>query len=336
MGFVGNIARGFMRAFGDFWFGFSYVFKNYLNISAAITSRVIPLHLLLHFSFKRGSDLFPKCCETTRLALISFLTKLADFSSVVHIFLMLPILLPMTVLMVVLITLDPAITELLVDHLEKKPSITDPPRRESYFFFYAVIIAPVIEEIQYRWFFQKCWRQFDSLTKAFMKNDESELDIPENIPTDRLATMTNGTIPAIKMWSEYEPWVLPSSVLFGMAHLGNHIRKKPNSILRARIAVADFVFRTDGKFYMKYWPILGGIFQSSFAFWACFSDLIPVYQKRGLLASIGAHSAWNLSVEILDRLPLRKRQVYTLIMCVTPLYRRLRQAYVARRCHEDS
>jgi hypothetical protein len=210
------------------------------------------------------------------------------------------------------------------------------PRRDIHFYLKTVIIAPVIEAIQYRWFSHKCWLEFDSLTKNFMKNDELGFDIPENIPTDRIATITNGTIPAIKLWSEYEPWVIPSSILFGIAHIGQHIRKKPTAILRARVIVADFLFRTDGKFYLKYRPILGGIFHSSFAFWSCFSDVIPVYQKRGLLASIGAHSAWNLSVEILDWLPLTKKRVYLLIICVTHLYRRLRQAYVTRHCHKES
>jgi hypothetical protein len=124
-GFVGNIASGFMKSLGDVWFGFSYVFKNYLNISTASMSRVIPLNLLLHLVFKRGFDMFPKCCETTRLALISFLTKLTAFSNVVHIFLMLPILLPIPVLIIVWNILDPSILELHVDRPEKKPSITD-------------------------------------------------------------------------------------------------------------------------------------------------------------------------------------------------------------------
>jgi len=86
-----------------------------------------------------------------------------------------------------------------------------------------------------------------------------------------------------KLWfGRYRPVLFLWSLVFGYAHIGNHISlfSHPNN---------DIPIQT----------LAGAIWQSSFAFINALEIYWPLYDKGGILSSVAAHMAWNAITTIL-------------------------------------
>jgi membrane protease YdiL (CAAX protease family) len=101
--------------------------------------------------------------------------------------------------------------------------------------------------------------------------------------------------------------MLVASLLFSLAHLGNHL-PPPSSAhvdetigtlketLREKNALEfntkPFVFMT--RFFLTFSPILLCLFQALLAGIISLHIFCPLYEQRGLTAWIGAHCTWDL------------------------------------------
>jgi membrane protease YdiL (CAAX protease family) len=106
------------------------------------------------------------------------------------------------------------------------------------------------------------------------------------------------TYPHQDLWFGLEPWVLSSSILFGISHVGNWMPLN-RKYFRDELAIfLRVVSRKDEHKYPmrlhKDRQILSSVYQSQHALVMSLICFVPVYQHRGLMASIGSHAAHNL------------------------------------------
>ena len=124
------------------------------------------------------------------------------------------------------------------------------------------ILAPIGEELQYRLMFDRINRWFTSMLtmKSAHVSDQSA---SESRDSSRLSTRVG-------------------SFIFACAHLGNWL--SPSLDVSALV---------DSNVKMAIAVLSMGVVQGTGAFNISERVLFPVYQKRGVAASIGAHATWN-------------------------------------------
>jgi hypothetical protein len=144
---------------------------------------------------------------------------------------------------------------------------TIPPRLSSPSLFLSVIdhvvVAPILEEVIYRLFLPALLKRLCTIGKGGNSNKEQK-------------GPTSG--PLI---FGYTPYVLLSSIWFGLRHIGNHV-KAVEGITPHQPTIVLSAF--------------GAFYQSFGAIWIALVVLSPLFETKGLAASIGAHAMWNLSV----------------------------------------
>lgn len=83
-----------------------------------------------------------------------------------------------------------------------------------------------------------------------------------------------------------KPWVLLSSLLFGLVHVGNVVVPLPQNVDWQHPENINIAFRR----------VVLGSFWATNAFLGALWILAPAFEKRGIFASIGAHMLWNFYV----------------------------------------
>ena len=107
-----------------------------------------------------------------------------------------------------------------------------------------------------------------------------------------------------KLWFDHTPWVLVSSIFFAVCHAGNWIGPNTEFGLSSLSSIDLCVGLLGGKdnvmvlWMIRHIPIFGCIGQMLSAFYVSLYVFSPVYQERGVLASIGSHSAWNFILRV--------------------------------------
>jgi membrane protease YdiL (CAAX protease family) len=170
---------------------------------------------------------------------------------------------------------------------------------------HVVMTAPIIEEITFRLLFQMAWHKISLLVKQIQKRKQQDGDI---VPKDKQANEDN-------LWYGAIPWVLVSSLWFGIFHLTNHLPCDPSSGGHgAGMELSRYTDTWDGPGETNfekvverwgiskdqhdlYWStgisIVKACCHMTSTTWISLNILCPMYVERGLGASIGAHVAWN-------------------------------------------
>jgi membrane protease YdiL (CAAX protease family) len=139
-----------------------------------------------------------------------------------------------------------------------------------------VLVGPIIEEALYRSLFHRTWL---TMSKLLIQNNR------EQKPQEKTTFVK-------------ESWVLTNSLLFGIAHISNwmpldkkYLEDEISIFFRmvARRDVHKHPMRFD-----KEKNILSSLYQSQHAFILSLICFTPLYQQRGVMASISAHSTMNL------------------------------------------
>ena len=173
----------------------------------------------------------------------------------------------------------------------------------SLVLYHAIVIAPIMEELVFRWGLWRLWKLF--LSKGGDKEQSSN-----ESDSDDSRSLSH--------------WVIVSSFLFAAAHITNHLpvpsadevtlsfpRKEILKILsseldkptRESLISSMFVFY---EYTLRYLPIIFAMFQCQVTYVMGSSLLCPLFLKHGFWAALGAHFAWNVCVGTLPfQIPLR-------------------------------
>ena len=174
-----------------------------------------------------------------------------------------------------------------------RPSISD-----------AIVVAPIVEELVFRWGLWRLWEMFLSI-----KGNKKQS--PDNSDSDDSRSLSR--------------WVIVSSLLFSAAHIGNHLpvpsvdevtlsfpRKDIEDILSKQLFDQHtrdlFMSFAHGlhEYQMRFRPIISTMFQCQLAYVLGSSLLCPLFLRHGFWAAVGAHFTWNVCACTLPfQIPLR-------------------------------
>ncbi|CAJ1953623.1 unnamed protein product [Cylindrotheca closterium] len=151
----------------------------------------------------------------------------------------------------------------------------------------AVVAAPIYEEFVFRFLFRQIWMQVTHLRKLIEERFKSHT-------TDEEVTR--------RKWDDLddltESWILPSSVLFGVAHVDNWMPLDRKYFWDSILIFLRLVGRKDiHKYPMRRkheHTLLCSLFQSQHCLVLSLICLAPVYQHLGMMGSIGSHAILNL------------------------------------------
>ena len=137
-----------------------------------------------------------------------------------------------------------------------------------------IIVAPIREELIFRGVFQSMVRRVQATT------GDAETKKSRNF---RFAVI---------------------AFVFSLSHLPNHygpIESSRDLAMKCIDATArDPKFDSRGlrfdpqAFRTLVWPVIGALTQCCVTFWASFRVYSPIFERRGLVASISAHATWNV------------------------------------------
>ena len=152
----------------------------------------------------------------------------------------------------------------------------------------AVLVAPIFEEFIYRFLFRQAWVRAVQvkkwLTERFMKNRQAG-----NIATEQKHAEPDATL---------ESWILPSSLLFGFAHVSNWMPLDRKYFWDEVLIFLRLVGREDIHRYpmrrRSEARLLCSVYQQQHALVLSLICFVPVYQHFGMMGSIGSHSMLNL------------------------------------------
>lgn len=142
-------------------------------------------------------------------------------------------------------------------------------------FFFGAILAPLKEDLQFRFLFDKVWHGLASL---FSFASTSPVSTEEMLWFGRFPT-----------------WVVANSIFFGVMHIGNCQPGDESVVYRDELPQDTLLLST----------IVQSLFAATFALLV----LNPAYRGGGLAASFGVHAVHNALVVVLkEKLIKRKKQ----------------------------
>jgi membrane protease YdiL (CAAX protease family) len=98
-----------------------------------------------------------------------------------------------------------------------------------------------------------------------------------------------------RLWFGYEPWVLVSSLVFAAAPLNNLWPTNEDNMRSSFIGYfGPEMLKSEPR--LSWMNVFGPLRQAAGAGFFSLRVFSPLYQQRGLPASIAAHFAWNLGV----------------------------------------
>jgi membrane protease YdiL (CAAX protease family) len=319
----------------DFWFGATYVHNHYLEIYwglAEVHAPLVLLSIILYVVVIRFAFL-PSIAEQTRLALVRVLSMFGALSNKLMDF---PLLIAgesLSFLAIMSIHAAMAIKKkdnpiqavwLALRKIAKgeiglvqaceKASYLDVSEAWYTGLIGLLVIAPLLEEILCRRLFDRVWhgsaRLINRLKRYISKSSTTHGSEEKNIETTK--NMANELSIPHRLWFGYEPWIIVSSLIFAASHLANWLpihesEDRVRSMFIQRFGAERL--KSDPKLWMYYrdfTPIFAALLQTAGAGFLSLRVLSPLYQQRGLAASIGAHFAWNLNtLFLLIQLPAR-------------------------------
>jgi hypothetical protein len=160
------------------------------------------------------------------------------------------------------------------------------------------LIAPVFEEILYRYLFDRVWHGFSRLITRLKRHIRKSTHGSQGTKIESSDMADELSLPAQRLWFGYEPWVLVSSLLFAAAHLNNwwptnedYMRSKFSGYYGPEMLKSDpHLWMNFRNFMSIFWALQQAVGAGFFSLHV----FTPLYQQRGLPASIAAHLASNL------------------------------------------
>ena len=152
------------------------------------------------------------------------------------------------------------------------------------------ILVPLLEELTMRFTLWKLWRGIEDFRKR-RTSPQNESDTKDKTKHLNLPTL----------------WLLTSSLIFAGAHIENHLPapvKNLSAEEKAVIRQLSKMFPGQKKAAFKsisilfvgclhYGAVLGAMYQSILTFTLSTEMLCPQFLSGGIMASFGAHAAWN-------------------------------------------
>ena len=180
-------------------------------------------------------------------------------------------------------------------------------------FVWMAFLIPIIEECFFRGLFKYVW------DRVVVSNNNNNQEGSNN----------GGDGKQHKQWFGHTPWMVASSVLFALSHCCNALPSPPwddvdsielINIVKESVGNEDFeacsswiipLCQAFGRFFAKSLPVCFAVFQCLVTGILSLFYLCPLYHSKGLMASIGAHTTWNIfsggfQVQILYRLLYRQ------------------------------
>jgi len=226
-------------------------------------------------------------------------------------------------------------------------------------FYLLVFLGPIVEELVFRFGFYKLWMLMFRPIPAEKKSDtrsssgkgmdiavgngNDEIEIPVDQKGNKNSKQVvernrNANGSTYNGNNNTNDWFLASGAVFAITHLVNFFPLDvvkycddagnillPGGSLGERFLLGLFppgFTKTHGAFSLVNMVLFGAIFQGMHCFLNTLILYGPLFQKRGLFASIGAHMAWNFNVFwLVSNIQLR---LVCRLVCV-PLLRLLRQ-----------
>eukprot|EP00980_Cylindrotheca_fusiformis_P008315 scaffold1739_cov109-Cylindrotheca_fusiformis.AAC.7 len=286
-----NILHQVKQSLTNLWFGVSHVLQHYTLIWLFLKLGTEVVHAPLAFVLAVAADKYPSLYRKTRKQLVNFLIFLDSVAAPVD-----AALLELSAL----VFLYPLYGAWIPSRSESSPRSKSMCFMNKSFpdfsILHRVVAAPLIEEIQYRWVFHSCWLLGTTSIHRrrgphYTKSAQQDSQMSHATETDKASLKQHLLV-------KVEPWVLSSSMLFGMAHIGNWMPLNRKFFFDEIAIFLRLVSRKDEhKYPMRFLrdqQVLASVYQSQHAFVASLICFAPLYQHRGVMAAIGSHATLNL------------------------------------------
>ena len=147
--------------------------------------------------------------------------------------------------------------------------------------FRTIVLGPIMEETVYRWF--PCEIKKWLFVERRLKNDAGDSSFRGDQGTLWLKPLVFG----------YSPWSLATSALFGLGHVNNVTGRLEELIVHDPYA-ASYQNASLQDVRNQALSLMGGaIYQCTHSTLNALRVYNPLYEKHGIMASFGAHAAWN-------------------------------------------
>lgn len=159
---------------------------------------------------------------------------------------------------------------------DQAPHDFSPPTDNGFALYTSVgLLVPLVEELAIRFTFWKLWKRIEGTIRKrpkSAKNDESKGQNPSSL------------------------WMRASSLIFAGVHIGNHL--PATAVAGTLTDRAENVVDLLVDYECRFAPVLRAMYQSILAFTLSTKVFCPQFLNGGIMASFGAHAAWNvLTVE---------------------------------------
>jgi hypothetical protein len=287
-----NLFYRVKQSLNNLWFGVTHVLRHYTSIWLLETVGTELVHAPLQLLFRCAADAYPSLYRSFRQWLVSSLITIdkVSFATEAALF---RLSIPLCLYSVFTIRMPGSRNKsshkrsacLLDKSLSNLPRTT------------VVLEAPIIEEILYRLLFHRVWTILSTSIHRILEWYHAKA-VREDSRISNTTEVSIVTYPHQDLWFGLEPWVLSSSILFGIAHLSNWMPLNKKYFFDELAIFLHLVSRKDEhKYPMRFHKdrqILSSVYQSQHALVLSLICFVPVYQHRGLMASIGSHAALNL------------------------------------------
>ena len=306
----------------DVSYGSAQVHQNYIRI---FWDNMTKQTFLFLFLFAIPLLIFPLFEPTipisawTQEILLETLTKIASLAKTFNRMVTLPITIPINLMLMgpkafIKILMNPKLfIKLLRNMIMNRPTgngydvfsygLFGLPK--SLQFFDIFIIAPIIEEIIYRFGFDKICSTLKMIQRRIPWESKSkEIDCDDDDDDD---DANSQKCPSLKtrLWFGHQPWILVSSICFGLSHFSNHLPLNPETVRSSATTVFELTNEKYGKEPIVAFDWFIAQASTSLLFRAILEVVIttnialqiygPLYCKRGIGASIGAHIMFNVN-----------------------------------------
>eukprot|EP00536_Pseudo-nitzschia_multiseries_P000243 jgi/Psemu1/299931/fgenesh1_kg.3_\ len=182
-------------------------------------------------------------------------------------------------------------------------------------FYLLVLLGPIVEELVFRWAFYKLWKAlFRSLPETCDEPSTDTVGHNHNPGTESKAKAKakSDHPPSVSNKRKLKSWFLASGAVFAVTHLVNFFpfdvhqySDNVGNILLPRGSIGERcllrlfpgdVVDTHTAFCLVNMVLYGAIFQGMHCFINTMILYGPLFEARGIFASIGAHMAWNTNV----------------------------------------
>lgn len=286
------------KSFRDFCFGVSHVFQHYTSIwiLESVGAEIVhtPIFLLLKFA----ANACPPFYRSFRNRLVGTLILFDKLSLAFDL---------VFIRMSLLFFFYSGFGKSMPGGLNKSPHIRSACFMENkssfdpWLHISTIVEAPIIEEVEFRLMFHSIWKMVSTSVYGIIKWRHKRGAQDEF----RISNTTKIEEAMLDVGFRCEPWVISSSILFGIAHVHSWMPLNKRYFLDELAIFLRFVPRKDEHRYpmrsSRDRLVLNSVYQSQHALVASLILFAPLYQHRGVMASIGAHSVLNLIATCIPR-----------------------------------